>query len=407
MSELLQSDITEDTPAVALLNYLSKLEQVAKLEPCGIHWVENDPSKAEDDIAHVVARTAGANRKYYYRRREYGYWTPWEQIKLDIEDNPVIPVLWKGRLFLFWLRILKQAPLEVQRPGTGDVALTSLKTSDIKTDPPKVTVQAVLCWSEYYNGKWQPTKTSDINYPLDLGQYELQRFVRSTLGFSVSEMNQGSTLQVYVYGKSVPSLVLYNTHSLPVQQITDWSNWSDVFIYDRPVRSLSATGSDTFMISYYLRRKSSDRPDFIVQRRILKDLIGDRTGRTIASQHALQDIWAAPFLYENSRHVFYITSAERPVQIPEWNGFISVVDLPIITEPGLPPLVFKPFGFMPELADMVTYQPGFGVPAPSPVEQHVTEDAYIQQAIGTPGTVRFGDKEIGPAGSQITPTWTS
>ena len=53
---------------------------------------------------HVVARTAGAHRKYYYRRHEFGYWTPWEQIKLDIEDNPVMPVVWNDRLLLFWLR---------------------------------------------------------------------------------------------------------------------------------------------------------------------------------------------------------------------------------------------------------------------------------------------------------------
>jgi Neuraminidase-like domain/Salmonella virulence plasmid 28.1kDa A protein len=82
MSELLQGDITEDRAAVALLNYLSKLEEVAKLEPCGIHFVENDLSKLEDDVAHVVARTAGANRKYFYRRRDSSGWTPWEQIKV-------------------------------------------------------------------------------------------------------------------------------------------------------------------------------------------------------------------------------------------------------------------------------------------------------------------------------------
>ncbi|MGH9751588.1 MAG: neuraminidase-like domain-containing protein, partial [Blastocatellia bacterium] len=38
MSELLQSDITEERAAIALLNYLAKLEEVAKLEPCGIHY---------------------------------------------------------------------------------------------------------------------------------------------------------------------------------------------------------------------------------------------------------------------------------------------------------------------------------------------------------------------------------
>src|SRR5262249_61673013 len=76
MSELLQSDITEETAAVALLNYLAKVDEVAKLEPCGIHYIEADPPAAGSDVAHVVARTAGAHRKDYYRRYESGSWTP-------------------------------------------------------------------------------------------------------------------------------------------------------------------------------------------------------------------------------------------------------------------------------------------------------------------------------------------
>src|SRR5215475_7851668 len=43
-SELLQSDITEERASIALLNYLSKLEEVAKLEICGIHYVPADPA---------------------------------------------------------------------------------------------------------------------------------------------------------------------------------------------------------------------------------------------------------------------------------------------------------------------------------------------------------------------------
>lgn len=92
MSELLQGDITEDRASTALMTYLMKLEEVAKLEPCAMFIQEQDPGAA-DDIVHVVARTSGAHRKYFYRRREYGYWTPWEQVKLDIEDNPVVPVV--------------------------------------------------------------------------------------------------------------------------------------------------------------------------------------------------------------------------------------------------------------------------------------------------------------------------
>ena len=169
-SELLQSDITEDAAATALLNYLSKLEEVAKLEPCGIYHVEADPSKRTGEIDHVIARTAGAHRKYYYRRREYGSWTPWEQIKLDIEDNPVIPVVWNDRLLLFWLRILKKAPdhrsQQTSSSDTENLARNSSYQDDAKTcRHTQVTVQAVLCWSEYYNGKWQATKTSDIDLP--------------------------------------------------------------------------------------------------------------------------------------------------------------------------------------------------------------------------------------------------
>ena len=38
MSSLLQSDITDDTAASAYLDYLTSLEQVAKLEPCGLYY---------------------------------------------------------------------------------------------------------------------------------------------------------------------------------------------------------------------------------------------------------------------------------------------------------------------------------------------------------------------------------
>src|SRR5438477_4893169 len=57
-SELLQSDITEDTATSALLNYMTKLHDVAKLEPCGMCLDEKDPGTA-DDIVQVVAVSAG------------------------------------------------------------------------------------------------------------------------------------------------------------------------------------------------------------------------------------------------------------------------------------------------------------------------------------------------------------
>ncbi|GAB3959974.1 hypothetical protein GCM10027614_80650 [Micromonospora vulcania] len=216
MSELLQGDITEDRAAGAMGRYLAKLDTVAKLEPAGVYHAENDPGTA-DDIAYVVGRTAGANRAYYWRRREYGYWTPWEQIKLDIEDNPVIPVLWKSRLFLFWVKILLEPDLAGTKPFSvpPDTDLLKVKTGNVKSELPQIAVRAMLCWSEYYNGVWQPVSTSDPQLPTHLGSVAPGTFNRSALRLS-STVADGA-LRIDIDGAGGSFFVLYNTHSLPVR----------------------------------------------------------------------------------------------------------------------------------------------------------------------------------------------
>src|SRR5204863_3487700 len=58
MSELLQGDITEERAAEAMLAYLRKLEEVSRLEPCGLHVDTRETAgDATDDVLHVVARS--------------------------------------------------------------------------------------------------------------------------------------------------------------------------------------------------------------------------------------------------------------------------------------------------------------------------------------------------------------
>jgi hypothetical protein len=390
MSELLQSDITEDRAAIALLNYLSKLEEVAKLEPCGIHYLENDTG-AGDDIAHVVARTAGANRKYFYRRREYGYWTPWEQIRLDIEDNPVIPVVWQGRLLLFWLRILKQAPLSnpTVRDHRDERKLTEVTPSDlVPTGTPKVIVQAVLCWSEYYNSKWQPTKTSDVNNPTVLGEIDPTAFDRSALQLSVAE--EGDALRVIIRGLGSSSFLLFNTHSLPVPQTGPFA------LPAAPQRTMDAS-SDSFTILYsngLLLFNPNGGFSGVLTRPVLKNELDDRA---IQPNHLLQSPWGAPFFYEDGRHVFFVTTSERIVQIRQWDWYGIVPDL--VKPPlAIPSLVFKPDEVRPDRLGPIVTVPNVGVVDRTPIERFISEDAYIDRAIGTSGTVPYGNNEIGPAG---------
>ena len=65
-------------------------------------------------------------------------------------------------------------------PTTPDLA--SMQVGDLNTFTGKaddganknsVQAGAVLCWSEYYNGTWQPTKTSDVNLPTQIGVFDL------------------------------------------------------------------------------------------------------------------------------------------------------------------------------------------------------------------------------------------
>ena len=342
ISELLQSDITEEKAATALLTYLSKLDEVAKLEPCGIHVIENK-LETSHDIALVVARTAGANRKYYSRRCESGSWTPWEHIKLDIEDNPVTPFVWKGRTFLFWVRILKQPPMDGPAPinAPPETSLGFLQRSQVTIASPEIRVQAVLCWSEYYNGKWQPTKTSDINNPADLGSFKPQDFDRSKLNLGVyKQEEQLKILVFYPIGEEYYGAYFFirNTHSVPLsrRRLDGWDPYSMGFellsqqMFQQtgylPYRSLQPSTSAPKDLTLQVKTKLFEGFQLIP---VLQNRY-DSGHRTIEPLQLLQNSLEAPFFYEDNNHVFYVTTSDmtRNFQaiITDNNVFYGVLD---------------------------------------------------------------------------------
>jgi Neuraminidase-like domain len=424
MSELLQGDITEDRAAVTLLNYLSKLEEVAKLEPCGIHFVE------EHDIAHVVARTDTLPRKYFYRRREFGNWTPWEELKLGIEENPVIPVVWNDRLFLFWLRIITQTPLNTTTtansfsrigtnsdnsagspgspgtggsspgtggsPGTGNSLDNSIldemeKRAKDAAANIKNSVFAVLCWSEYYNGKWQGTKTSDINKPTNLGESPatgIGSFDRSKLKLSILEESNSNTLRIYIFSASIKlsSFLLYNTHSLPIRGEEAGDDVSQITTGFSEQRSLE-TNNQIFDITY----GRPGIPSF--ERHIIKSSIGANLTSTL---FRLGTSWDAPFFYEDSRHSFYVSTKQRSVIVPGYFDYGLTTQPP--QEFQIAPVVEPPQPPIRDRSNFVMIDPRIVMLDPAPLQRFVTEDAYIKKGIVTTGTIRYGDKDIGPTG---------
>ena len=403
-SELLQADITDDSAATAVLHYLAKLEEVAMLEPCGIHHVIGDPARTTDDVEHVVARTAGAHRKYFYRRREYGYWTPWEQIKLDIEGDPVVPVVWKGRLLLFWLRITKQTPLDpdgVATTPTTDTGTLANKTlgqlqgaskSNGKKNA-RIQVGAVLCYSEYYNGKWQPTKTSDVERPTSLGDYDtFDAFDRSLLKLETNEEGPERYLRITIGGDAYSTFVLYSTHSLVAREEDDSHLVADMFIGPRYLD----VHAGPFKAEYY---------DFsnghTLKRTVLSSTLRDSV---LETTHPMSDamFWKAPFFYRDQRHVFYVTTETEPALARQRSnyGFLAVDVVHVATK--IPSLVYGVALFEPKprlWGDGDPVNPDIGIANTNPVKRFIAGNAYIDKAIGASGVVPYHGRDLGPAGA--------
>jgi hypothetical protein len=166
-SELLQNDVTNEAAEKALSNYLYKLDQVARLEICGMYLQEDFvPGEEFDSMLHVFGRTmGGAARSYYYRRLiDNKIWTPWEKVELDIHGLQgsdealssgihLLPVVWNRRLYLFWLIFTDKKKIPVHNKVIDPL-------HKIPTPPPQKYWEITLAWSKYDQNKWTPKQVA-------------------------------------------------------------------------------------------------------------------------------------------------------------------------------------------------------------------------------------------------------
>lgn len=404
-SELLQGDITDDAAATALVHYLEKLDEVAKLEICGMYYEENDVNNEADDVVHVIARTPGARRTYYYRRQDGGIaWTPWERIDLAIEDNPVLPVVWNGRLFLFWVSVLQEGDLIPGESANNndEISLGEAKPSELinAAGALKARIEINLHWSEYYHGYWHPERTSDINRPLDLGLFDASgegAFDRSKLGFFDSRRRdtpKALFINITHPGTGSKHFTLHNTHSLPVLNDGLVSAASAYGAALPDVRSFSKR-TPPFVISVdkYAQQSISTNSHRVLTAGALYD--------TIAPRHHPLETRAdlVPFFFQDPHHVFYVKPVPPPLQlflIPfgmQLVEFYEWVDPPVVVRPDLR-LPREQFFYAQD-----PMKPG--VIDSTLVEHFLRQDVRVYRGLGMAGTVQFGDRLIGPGGAII------
>ncbi|MBD1847608.1 hypothetical protein H6F89_30255 [Cyanobacteria bacterium FACHB-63] len=159
---LLQGDVSSDLVEDAFLNYLKKLDEIAKLDIVAMHFEDQD-DPAQNTL-HVIGRTTNPPHKYFYRRYAHQMWTPWEPVTAEIEGDHLAPVIWRDRLFLFWVTFMDKADTTPEM-GTKTAGQTLAKASlsdmvsDIKAAGTYKQVEVQLHWSEYVGGQWSTRKS--------------------------------------------------------------------------------------------------------------------------------------------------------------------------------------------------------------------------------------------------------
>ena len=155
-TELLQNELIDETVEKALINYLYKLDEVARLDIRGFCKEEKEQDGGAKEIYHVFGRTWNPPYVYYYRRGIFpknvplgDEWTPWERVDLDIQGDHLLAVAYRRRLYVFW-PIFEEKPDKQQPDKQQDAEPTT--HWDIR-----------VAWTErgsHYGDNWAPKRLS-------------------------------------------------------------------------------------------------------------------------------------------------------------------------------------------------------------------------------------------------------
>ena len=152
-NELLQNEVNQLNVEQAYLNYLDKLNEVARLDIAAFYH-EDD---ADQTLVHVFGRTSNADPHiYYYRQYDYRRWTPWEKIEIDITGDHLIPMVVNKRLYLFWPEFREEPDEQMN----NNVDIPSQGEDNSTLPPTYKRTQLRLAGTEYRNKKWRAKKIS-------------------------------------------------------------------------------------------------------------------------------------------------------------------------------------------------------------------------------------------------------
>lgn len=388
-STLLQNDVTADVVEDALLMYLRRLDEIARLDIVAF-CTEQDIADISATTLHVIGRTHGGPHQYFSRRLSHGIWTPWEPVGIDIEGDHVVPVMWRGRLHLFWVTFLQSADDSASNPtssglgvkatldlatiGFGIVAgatqakepeLASATAGQIRSSTAaggvsrRVDVQ--LHWSEYLKGRWSPptaggfgrVSTYTTNGVFDPSSV----FVHSSTLFSDDGEEAG--VQIHLTGGMIRTFLLRGRNSVPEPGA---NQAAPAVPYSAARASVNRwLGSDRLTVTFAQRMTSTDG-GAETPTSATRTVLGKAGGyQVIPSANAISvaggDIGSlvSPYFFADARRTFFVQPSLTETTTESWEEWVvpdpdngTTIDPGIIEginlQPYIPPKVFTPIG---------------------------------------------------------------
>jgi len=235
-SELLQLEINEDTVLDAYAKYMRGFDEVTHLKIAGSYHEKDEDTKT--DVLHLLGVTADEPPIYYYRTVENIYfsekeknrgvvWNPWTKINVQIPVRKVAPVLFNGRLHVFWVKVTTLANTvfdKNQSIFTGynhklSIEFTTLKLDGAWTPPQKLSLYDNYAFSG--NGIIQDPLADQIEKVAYME--ELHDILRSFPFFNFSSLNdEREALKTPRYDTKI--------HNEPIDEYTlNGFMWDQVF----------------------------------------------------------------------------------------------------------------------------------------------------------------------------------
>jgi hypothetical protein len=365
--ELLQSEITDESAELAYLNYLKKLDDIARLEMAGQFLEENEKGNQFDDVLHVFGRTMGNTRQYYYRRFEKGYWTPWEKVNLNVEGDHIFPVIWRKRLFLFWLNMVEKAA-----PVDTTVVPQTMADNPIGNYAKK-NVEITMCWGEYFKGKWTSPKSTELKRPMILKKldsfnndllliYGRKELIENPAGKFRERLvfylryrggGENSNAVLTFTSKNAPPYIEYKDDTILYNQVRDNLYITYFKPYEGTSEPTDLSGTQFRMpgkaFKVNVEQPSGASASEITEQVLTKKDMLTRGFTVLPGWHPVENQFEAPLSYADEHSTFFARPDEEKVTLlGKFEGYYPVFEFPK-KYLDIPVLVEKPVkGWPPE-----------------------------------------------------------